>query len=183
MSIEKWYKKATEGSIVAQGILGNAYLWGEEVTPDYQKALKWLELPAKKGVARSLFNLGYMYEKGLGVTQNIDKAIEYYKKAAKRDDLNAFLSLGTIYHNGVGVEQDKQEAEKWFNDALKSGDGIASQIAYKFLKGYGLPQSLKYSYLWYNIAQKRSIEQLDTIKTMIDGIDLTDADELLKIIK
>ncbi len=183
MSIEKWHKKAKEGSIVAQGILGNAYLWGEEVTPDYQKALKWLELPATKGVARSLFNLGYMYEKGLGVTQDVDKAIEYYKKAAKREDLNAFFSLGTIYNNGDGVDQDKQEAEKWFNDALKIGDGIASQIAYKFLNGYGLPKSLKYAYLWYNIEKKRSIEQLENIKSIIDDIELTEAEELLNVIK
>ena len=181
MDLKEIKEKAKSGSVVSQGILGHNYLWGIGTAPNYEEALKWIALAAEKGVSQALFNLGYMYENGLGVQKDEIKAIEYYEKSVKRGNIDGYLALGVIYSNGVNA--DKQKSETYFVEALKIGDGDASRIAYKFLKGYGLPKNLKYAYLWYNIDLKRSAKMIEDIKSLIDEFELKNAESLLNEIK
>ena len=181
MDLKEIAEKAKSGSVVSQGILGHNYLCGHGTAPNYEEALNWLTLAADKGVAQALFNLGYMYENGLGVQKDEIKAIEYYEKSVNRNHIDGYLALGVIYSTGVNA--DEQKSEYYFNEALKVGDGDASRIAYKFLKGYGLPKSHKYAYLWYNIDIKRSAKMVEDLKTLMNKSELKEAEALVKEIK
>ena len=69
-------KKAEQGDAKAQASLGYAYLYGEGIKKDYEKAAEWYTKSAEQGYAMGQCGLGYMYEKGLGVEKNYEKAAE-----------------------------------------------------------------------------------------------------------
>ncbi|HSU53788.1 MAG TPA: hypothetical protein VLT36_06995, partial [Candidatus Dormibacteraeota bacterium] len=73
-------RKAEKGSVVNQGYLGWAYLYGCEIEINYQEALRWLTAAAYEGrAARPFVHLGRMYEEGLGVRRDMKEAIRHYE--------------------------------------------------------------------------------------------------------
>jgi TPR repeat protein len=71
-------RKAEEGSVVNQGYLGWAYLYGRDTEINYQEALRWLSRAGYEGRAsRPWIHLGRMYEEGLGVPRDIKEAIRH----------------------------------------------------------------------------------------------------------
>jgi hypothetical protein len=88
---------------------------GQGVTQDYQKAFKWISLPAEKGDAKAQFFLGCMYEDGQGVTQNYTEAIKWYTLAAEQNEPMAQTNLGHLYANEKTGKLDYVQAHKWFN--------------------------------------------------------------------
>ncbi|HEX6907676.1 MAG TPA: tetratricopeptide repeat protein [Terriglobales bacterium] len=96
-------KKAEKGSVVNQGYLGWAYLYGHDTEVNYQEALRWLTAAAYEGrAARPFIHLGRMYEEGLGVPRDIKEAIRHYK-AVEDVEPRAALALARIYAKGDGV--------------------------------------------------------------------------------
>jgi len=73
-AFEKLKPFAKQGNAVAQSTLGVMYLKGEDVTQDYEKAVKWYRLSAEQGNAIGQYNLGLIYAKGEGVTQDYVQA-------------------------------------------------------------------------------------------------------------
>lgn len=83
-SFDEVHRKAEEGSVVDQGYLGWAYLYGRDTEGDYAEALRWLSAAAYQGRAsRPFIHLGRMHEEGLGVERNITEAIRHYKAVVK----------------------------------------------------------------------------------------------------
>ena len=74
---------ATEGNVIAQGLLGQMYLRGEGVAQNYFKAIKWCYMAAKQGNTNAQANLGLMYGRGIGVKQDYHQAVKWYRLAAK----------------------------------------------------------------------------------------------------
>lgn len=63
--------------------LGEKYFHGDGVQPDYQEALKWLELSAEQGHYVSQMYLGTMYGRGdLGVPRDLVRAYLWFCLAA-----------------------------------------------------------------------------------------------------
>ena len=56
---------------------------------DYETAVKWYLLAAKKGNVDAQFNMGYMFENGFGVVKDCNRAEEWYTKAAYQGDEEA----------------------------------------------------------------------------------------------
>ena len=90
--------------------LGNRYLHGEGVPPDYVEAAKWFTKAAEQGHASAQYNLGLMYMSGAGVSQDDIEAVKWYRKAAEQTHAPAQYNLGVMYMNGAGVLQNYVEA-------------------------------------------------------------------------
>ena len=103
-------RKAEKGSVVNQGYLGWAYLYGCEIEINYQEALRWLTAAAYEGrAARPFVHLGRMYEEGLGVPRDIKEAIRHYE-AVQDVEPRAALALARIYVKGDGVRSKPAKA-------------------------------------------------------------------------
>jgi len=108
-------RKAEEGSVVNQGYLGWAYLYGRDTEINYLEALRWLSTAAYEGRAsRPWVHLGRMYEEGLGVSRDIQEAIRHYK-AVEKVEPRAQLALARIYAKGDGVPADPGEAVRLYS--------------------------------------------------------------------
>lgn len=103
-------RKAEKGSVVNQGYLGWAYLYGCEIEINYQEALRWLKAAAYEGrAARPFVHLGRMYEEGLGVRRDMKEAIRHYE-AVQDVEPRAALALARIYAKGDGVRSKRAKA-------------------------------------------------------------------------
>jgi TPR repeat protein len=67
-ALELYKKAAARGVVPAESRLGEAYLRGDLVLPDYAQAKTWIERAAQRGDARAAMLLGHMYQAGVGVT-------------------------------------------------------------------------------------------------------------------
>jgi TPR repeat protein len=107
-------RKAEKGSVVNQGYLGWAYLYGHETEVNYREALRWLQAAAYEGrAARPFIHLGRMYEEGLGVPRDIKEAIRHYE-AVQDVEPRAALALARIYAKGDGVPARPAKALKLY---------------------------------------------------------------------
>ena len=104
---------------------------GQGVTQDYQKAFKWISLPAEKGDVQAQFFLGCMYEEGQGVTKDYAEAVKWYSLAAEQGDAMAQSNLGHLCVERQTGNQDFIQAHKWFNiaGANKDEDGHKNREA------------------------------------------------------
>jgi|KBSSwiStaDraftv2_1062776.scaffolds.fasta_scaffold228381_1 TPR repeat protein len=119
---------AQEGDAEAALFLGNIYLYGRGVTPDYEAARRWLELASKEGRVDALFNLGAMYDKGIGVPRDVQQALHWFTLAADQRDAVAQLNLALIYINGNGVPRDVTLGQQWLRRSAANGNKRAEGL-------------------------------------------------------
>jgi TPR repeat protein len=126
---------AEEGDIEAAVFLGNLYLYGRKMDPDYEAARKWLEIAAKDGRPDAMYNLGAMYDKAVGMPRDVTTAIKWFTLAADQRDAQAQLNIALLYLNGDGVPKDIATAELWLKRAAGNGnkraEGILAHGKYK----------------------------------------------------
>jgi TPR repeat protein len=82
---------------------------------DYVRAARELSPLARRGNARALGLLGFLYEHGFGAPQAFDAAADLYAQAAVQGNPFAQAMLGLMYDKGHGVPQDFVLAYKWLN--------------------------------------------------------------------
>jgi hypothetical protein len=81
----------------------------------YDKALGWYILAARKNDSTAQNNIGVLYYEGKGVPQNYLCALKWYLKSAQQNDLvNTASGIGKLFENGYGVTLDKYKALEWF---------------------------------------------------------------------
>lgn len=119
---------AEGGDGEAAMFLGNMYLYGRGVEPDYSQARKWLELAAQQGRADALYNLGAMYDKSIGVQRDVSQAMRWFLLAADQRDGQAQLNIALLYLNGDGVPKDMAQGETWLRRAAINGSRRAQGI-------------------------------------------------------
>jgi TPR repeat protein len=90
---------------------------------DYNRAARELEPLARRGNARALALLGFLYEHGFGEPQAYPAAADLYAEGAARGDPFAQAMLGLMYDKGHGVPQDFVLAYKWLNLAAAHATG------------------------------------------------------------
>ena len=117
---KQWQNKADKGDSYSQYSLGNAYLRGNEVAIDKNKALHWFKQAAKQGHAKSQYKLGYLYYTGKGVPRNYRTAFDYFSMAAKNDHSPSQYYLGKMYASGQGTRTDYNNAIEWYQKALNN---------------------------------------------------------------
>jgi TPR repeat protein len=90
---------------------------------DYNRAARELEPLARRGNARALALLGFLYEHGFGEPQAYPAAADLYAEGAARGDPFAQAMLGLMYDKGHGVPQNFVLAYKWLNLAAAHANG------------------------------------------------------------
>ena len=66
---------------------------GFGVSKDYDRALSWYRLAAKKGDADGQFFIGSMYYRGLGVPKDYAQAVKYFRLADRQGHAQAKIEL------------------------------------------------------------------------------------------
>jgi uncharacterized protein len=95
---------------------------------DYNRAARELEPLARRGNARALALLGFLYEHGFGEPQAYPAAADLYAEGAVRGDPFAQAMLGLMYDKGHGVPQDYVLAYKWLNLAAAHASGRPREV-------------------------------------------------------
>jgi uncharacterized protein len=90
---------------------------------DYIRAVQDLSPLARRGNARALGLLGFLYEHGFGEPQAYPTAADLYAQGAVQGDAFAQAMLGLMYDKGHGVPQDFVLAYKWLNLAAARARG------------------------------------------------------------
>ena len=154
------YRRAIEqNDAESQNNLGNVYWFGEGVSEDTEKAVKWYRKAAEQGYAEAQYNLGYCYENGIGIRKDETEAVKWYRKAAEQGYAGAQNNLGYCYENGLGIRRDDAEAVKWYRKAAEQGR-VSAQYnlgnAYEY--GKGVSKDKAEAVKWYRIAAKQGDE-------------------------
>ena len=90
---------------------------------DYVRAARELSPLARRGNARALALLGFMYEHGFGEPQAYAAAADLYVQAAVQGNPSAQGMLGLMYDKGHGVPQNFVLAYKWLILAAAHASG------------------------------------------------------------
>ena len=76
--LNEYIKKAEEGDVNSQVLLGLTYLNGtDEIPTNDKEAFKWFKVAAEQGNPIAQFHLGKCYFYGHGVRQDQSEAIQY----------------------------------------------------------------------------------------------------------
>lgn len=129
---------------------GIAYMNGDGVEQDYEKALTLFMEAYEAGSMKAARYVGMVYEQGLGVEQDYEKAAEYYQAGVDAGDLTSGYYLGLLYEQGLGVEQDYEKAAELFASVEasdnKSATGVVDagyELAVLYEQGLGVEQDLE----------------------------------------
>jgi TPR repeat protein len=154
--VAEYQKKAEQGNIAAQVLLGDCYDQGKGINQDYKKAAEWFIKAAEQGNAAAQYMLGNYYFSGKGVEENKRKAIDLYRKAAEQGFLEAEFMLGAYYAVGVTIPQDYSKAAEWYLKAAKRGHPAAQhQLGIFYKAGHAAQQDDKEALKWF----RKSAEQ------------------------
>ena len=67
-------------------MIGVAYMMGEGVEKDINKAVEWFEKASKFGIPGPMYTLGMLFEDGKEVKKDLEKAKFWYEKAAEASE-------------------------------------------------------------------------------------------------
>jgi len=112
---EACLRLAKEGKPLAQYNLGEMYIRGLGVPPDYAEGSVWLRRASDQGFAPAQTALGLMFEQGQGMPVNQAEAAEWYRRAADQGYAEAQHKLGMQYAEGRGVLRDYVLAYMWLS--------------------------------------------------------------------
>ena len=115
------------GKTSSQYELGLMYYKGQGTEQNYNEALKWFSLAAKKGFAKAQYYLGLIYYDGRGVSPNYGRAFYWFSNAAKQGHAGTQFSLGEMYFSGKGVAKNLITAYAWTSLAFDNGYDPAQQ--------------------------------------------------------
>lgn len=129
---------------------GFAYLYGQNVAQDNQKALQCFLEAAEAGSTEVLYPIGEMYEYGLGTERSLSSAAKWYIKAAAAGNSEAQEKLGkeplkTIAEAMGAQEQSTTTPTTEYTQpatpAVSSLDTVRQAFAY--LRGDGVAQDFE----------------------------------------
>jgi CobQ-like glutamine amidotransferase family enzyme len=167
--------QATEQkAVVTQFLLGVAYLEGQGVKKDGQKAFDCFQKAADQGFPTAQFFLGKMYAEGREIGRNERKAFKWFQKAANKGHIEAQFSLGKMYAEGRGVEKNERKAFEWFQRAADEGHGASQFFLGKmYAEGRGVEKNEKIAFELF----KQAAEQRYPIEKAIKTLEATEHPE------
>ena len=122
-AIAWWLDRAAKGDAAAARHLGVEYMDGKKnvVERDYEKARKFHLLAAQAGDARSMFDLGTIYEQGFGVPADLIAGGRWYEWAAKYGHAQGQYNFATMLETGDAGRKDEVEAFMYYYLAAAQG--------------------------------------------------------------
>jgi TPR repeat protein len=122
-AIAWWTEQAEKGDARAARSLGVEYMDGKGnvVQRDYEKARKYHLQAAHAGDARSMMDLGTIFEHGLGVPADLVQGAGWYEWSAKYGHGPAQYNIATMLETGEAGRQDVVEAYMYYLLATAQG--------------------------------------------------------------
>jgi TPR repeat protein len=152
-TLQSDFENAKKGDRIAQFNVGWAYMEGEGIEQNDEKAIEWYRRSADQGYMLAEYNMGWMYDRGRGVPKDEKIAVEWYIKAANQGYTDAAYNLGIIYANGRGVPKDEKKAVEWYIKAAEKGHESAQfNLGIHYSNGRGVPQDDAKAIEWYEKA-------------------------------
>ena len=161
---------AERGDADAQYQLARAYLRGEGVVKDPQKAFELMKAAADQGNAEAIGGLGYFYSIGLTVPKDEKQALEWFRKGAEKGSAKSQFNLGNALLKGKGgagtdAEKSQQEALQWIKKAADQGLPEAGLAYGRFLYfgDHGLAKDYESAARYLKIAAAADIADAQNI--------------------
>ena len=132
---------AERGDAAAQYQLARAYLRGEGVPKDVNKAFALMKSAADQGYADAIGGVGYFHSVGVAVPKDENQAAEWFRKGAAKGSAKAQLNLGKYLVEGKGGSgaepaQLREEGLQWIKKAADQGFAEAA-LAYGCILYFG----------------------------------------------
>lgn len=146
---------AETGQAQEQYELGQAYLTGQGVEKDEEKALLWFARAADNGHPDAQYIMGVNELEASGEdSQRRRDAYSLLESAADQGQSDAMKLIAKAYYEGDAVSRDLAWSSRWYGKLAEGGSPDAQFIlASRFLTGEGLPKSHARSYEWLLIAE------------------------------
>jgi uncharacterized protein len=110
---------------------------------EHQQAVEWFRRASERGCARSMCNLGLLYERGEGVPEDTDQAYRLYKESAEKGHLSAMFYLAKlcfkIARESKSVTEFKMSAHWFLELTLKDPEraDVWYYLGQLYEQGYG----------------------------------------------
>ncbi|HEX2529213.1 MAG TPA: hypothetical protein VHL31_23310 [Geminicoccus sp.] len=138
----RWLTTAAEaGDPRAAGGLAAAYLNGEGVTADPQKAQAWAARAIEGGDTAAMAVFGRAYVEGRGVPKDVPRGLQMLEEAAAKGDPRGAANLARLYLRAEDVPADPEKAAAYAEAALAAADDVSVKTAYgrALLEGETVP--------------------------------------------
>jgi len=118
---------AESGNPKAMWFIAQAYIFGDGVPEDYEKAMEWLQRSANLGFPDSFLTMGELYFRGLGVESDLQEAWKYFRQAKLRGCKAASGWLKKVYRLRPSLRDEllRRRAE---GDEVYGGDDDAKEF-------------------------------------------------------
>ena len=116
---------ANQDVLVAQGLLGNLFLFCPE--PEPVKARFWLEKAAAGQVPEAFYGLGMIFLHGLGVERSRNDAFHQFFEGTKLGDIHSSALLGEMLAGGGNGEVRHDLAIPAYWQAARGGSALAQR--------------------------------------------------------
>jgi TPR repeat protein len=132
---------------------GTAYVTGDVIKTDYDKAMKWYLKAANAGDGIACEKIAYLYDRGLGVPQDKKQSFDWLKRSADLGYAVAIFELGRAYEIGDGVRQDVPKAKKLYEQASAYGQPEALiALGTMYAEGHGAKLDREKALTYYIVA-------------------------------
>lgn len=153
--------------------LGFAFLYGDGVDPDYEKALNYFIDADRYGSTDVQLSLGEMYEKGFGVETDLVRAVVWYLKAAEMGNTEAQERLETEPLKSIARAMNAQNQESTQNYSTNDAGSDHSPAYPQHQEVADKPVVVTASSLFETGAEQPSRESLEYYLTAAEQGDTT----------
>ncbi|KAJ3363810.1 hypothetical protein GGF32_003473 [Allomyces javanicus] len=173
MMAQEWFDKALPGlkerseranpDRAAMYWLANAYLDGDFVDEDVEKALELLQAAAKLGSVEAMCTTGVVYQSNASSEEDLKKAFHWISMAADKNHPVAMCTLADMLLQGVGCDADADRAKELYQRAyneFECTDGLVG-LGAMFMEGEGVEKDeAKAIQLWEQAAKEGDAEAM-----------------------
>lgn len=184
--IPKIQADAERGAIAQEIQLGAAYLTGQGVPRDMNRAAYWYEKAANSGDPGAQLEIGYLYQAGIGVDRSSARAAQWFQRAASSGLTTAKVNLGVAYVWGLGVRKDPEFAAQLFREAAKKGNGSgACYLGDLYYFGLGVPRDTTEARHWFEVGSKlhNPVAKFNLASVLLDQQDRSRDGEAMKLLR
>jgi len=140
--------------LLGTSILSANTIWQEycaSVNPS--KTLTYYKDLSNKGIIKTQYCLGVMYESGIWVPVNKQQAFHWISESANAGFAQAQNHIGYSYYAGELKKKDYSKAYKWYERAAKQNYSKSqNNLGYMLQHGYGVTKDIKQAKKWYQLS-------------------------------
>lgn len=100
--------------------IGLCYCYGHIVSLNYEEAVKWFLMSARKHFKGAELNLYRCYRWGWGVMPDMEAAMYWLRKAVKHNSASAQFDLAEHYFDGFYLKKNRRLAKLWYAKSVEN---------------------------------------------------------------